>query len=66
MRKRYALVNLGNGEGWICMSFENNKEMLSFCQSYHYQPIPAKETKKHTIIKHVRSFGDGIERNWKW
>lgn len=66
MRRTYALVNLGNGEDWICMSFENKKELLAFSQSYHYKQILCKEARKHSVIKHVCSFGEGIERIWKW
>ena len=66
MKKKYALVNLGNETGWICISFESKKEMLSFCSSYHYQPILFKETKKYSEIKHVRSFSIGSDRYWRW
>lgn len=63
---KYALVNHGNGEGWVCMAFENKAELLSYCQSYHYQPISVRESKKHSDVKTVRSFGSGNDKCWKW
>lgn len=62
---KYALVNMGNGEGWNAMSFENKKEMLSFCCCYHYQPISAKEAKRHEV-KNVTSYGEKDNKRWIW
>lgn len=63
--KRYAMVNLGNGEKDICMSFENKKELVAFCESYSYYTISYKEANKYEV-KHVRSFGEGFNRCWEW
>lgn len=62
---KYALVNHGNGEGLACMAFENKKAMISYCQSYNYQPISSRESNKYSV-KIVRAFGSGLDKCWKW